>query len=81
MHWYCWCPDCSQDDVRYARDVLEFMLGELPVRAKVELAQVVRVLDREFRRRSLPDPYGDHRGRHRDEAWWWHRLDAERPLM
>ncbi|MET9627040.1 hypothetical protein ABZX92_06215 [Lentzea sp. NPDC006480] len=60
-------------DVVHARDVLEQVLKRLPVRARAELGRVVRRLDIEFERRTLPNPH----------AWnpFWNNIDvpAERP--
>ncbi|GJF30463.1 hypothetical protein KNE206_31630 [Kitasatospora sp. NE20-6] len=69
----CSCPGCSFDDVRHARDVLDEILRELPVRARAELLRLLRPLDTTFRRRTLPDPF-THRRHWRTEFWWYRRL-------
>ncbi|WP_188136221.1 hypothetical protein [Lentzea indica] len=77
----CECSGCPFDSVVHARDVLEHVLERLPVRAKAELGRVVRRLDAEFLRRTLPDPSGrrpfwnriDH-SPDQPEPWWYGRL-------
>ncbi|MFE1922193.1 hypothetical protein ACFW91_06440 [Streptomyces asoensis] len=70
---FCGCPGCSFDDVRYARDVLEDILRRLPERTRAELDRLVRPLDAELLRRTLPDPFA-HRRQWRTEYWWYRRL-------
>ncbi|MGA5817554.1 hypothetical protein ACPC54_06805 [Kitasatospora sp. NPDC094028] len=69
------CPGCAFDDVRHCRDVLDAALERLPPRARAELALLLRPLDTEYRRRTLPDPFADRR------EWtahlWWHRRLAD----
>lgn len=69
----CSCRGCSFDDVRHARDVLELVLGQLPVRARAELARQVGPLDAVYRKRTLPDPFADLR-QWRSDLWWRRRL-------
>ncbi|RSM86114.1 hypothetical protein DMH04_15220 [Kibdelosporangium aridum] len=64
----CSCPSCRLDDVRNARDVLEDALEQLPPRARAELRRRVMALDKEYRRRTLPDLWSDQ------ETWWRRRL-------
>ncbi|WP_051896949.1 hypothetical protein [Kibdelosporangium aridum] len=64
----CPCPSCCLDDVRNARDVLEDALAQLPPRARAELRRRVMALDKEYRRRTLPDLWSDQ------ESWWRRRL-------
>lgn len=76
----CECSHCPFDSVVHARDVLEHVLERLPVRAKAELRRVVRRLDAEFLRRTLPDPFGRSHFWNRIEygaqpdPWWYGRL-------
>ncbi|KAB2347060.1 hypothetical protein F8566_22555 [Actinomadura rudentiformis] len=72
-------PDPYCGPIR-ARDRLQRELDHLPGRARSDLHRIVRRLDAEFRRRTLPDPDPDL-----DEwqpgAWWQRRLldgDQER---
>lgn len=71
----CSCRGCSFDDVRHARDVLELVLRELPVRPRAELKRHVAVLDAAYLERTLPDPFT------RDRQWrpglWWRRRLAD----
>ncbi|MEV5652376.1 hypothetical protein AB0L57_29360 [Nocardia sp. NPDC052254] len=67
----CPCPPCAIDDVRHARDVLHTVLGLLPVRERAELRRLIRPLDSLYRRRTLPNPFADHRHWHHE--FWWHR--------
>jgi hypothetical protein len=70
----CSCLDCSFDDVRHARDVLEEVLRQLPPRARAELKRRVFSLDAVYRVRTLPDPFAD--GRQWRPDLWWHRCLA-----
>ncbi|WP_405008913.1 hypothetical protein [Kitasatospora sp. NBC_01539] len=70
---FCSCPGCSFDDVRHARDVLDGILGALPVRARAELRRVLRPLDAALLHRTLPDPF-TRRRQWRTEFWWYRRL-------
>ncbi|MFF0390092.1 hypothetical protein ACFYS8_15615 [Kitasatospora sp. NPDC004615] len=64
------CPGCAGDDVRHSRDVLGEVLLFLPGRSRAELGRLVRPLDAEFRRRTLPDPFaGERLGA---GLGWWH---------
>lgn len=74
----CDCSGCPlTDSVVHARDVLERVLDHLPPRAKAELARVVRRLDVEFERRTLPDPFArphfwNRVAREEQPQRWWH---------
>ncbi|MBA0050881.1 hypothetical protein E0L36_08235 [Streptomyces sp. AJS327] len=68
----CSCRGCSLDDVRYARDVLELVVGRLPVRARAELERRVAALDALYLGRTLPDPFADRQWR--SDLWWRRRL-------
>lgn len=78
----CSCCHCMlQDSVVHARDVLEQVLERLPVRARAELGRVVRLLDIEFERRTLPNPFpwkpfwnNVDVGTERPDPWWYDRL-------
>ncbi|MFK0191750.1 hypothetical protein [Kitasatospora sp. NPDC090308] len=63
------CPGCARDDARHCRDVLAALLPHLPPRSRAELVRLLRPLDAEFRRRTLPDPFAPP-----DAPWWWRRL-------
>ncbi|WP_282203995.1 hypothetical protein [Kitasatospora fiedleri] len=63
------CPGCAHDDARHCRDVLAALLPHLPPRSRAELVRLLRPLDAEFRRRTLPDPFAPP-----DAPWWWRRL-------
>ncbi|GAQ59028.1 hypothetical protein [Streptomyces acidiscabies] len=69
----CSCRGHSFDDVRHARDVLDDVLRQLPVRARAELQRRVARLDEVYRARTLPDPFSDSR-QWRPEVWWRRRL-------
>ncbi|MFJ3234243.1 hypothetical protein [Streptomyces sp. NPDC086787] len=69
----CGCRGCSFDDVRHARDVLDTVLGWLPLRPRTELAHHVRALDFEYLGRTLPDPFAADR-QWRPDLWWRRRL-------
>ena len=58
------CPCCDPIE---ARDHLQDVLRMLPSAAGAELRRVVAQLDREFERRTLPDPHASLRG---DRAAW-----------
>lgn len=62
----------SYDDVRYARDVLEDVLRQLPARPRGELRRRVASLDAVYRGRTLPDPFADRAGW--PAEFWWRRL-------
>jgi hypothetical protein len=69
----CPAPACALDDVTHARDVLEDMLLALPPgRPRAELRRLIRPLDADFTRRTLPNPLHvpDRRPRRPDQ--WWH---------
>ncbi|MFC9976186.1 hypothetical protein ACFVH6_35360 [Spirillospora sp. NPDC127200] len=48
-------------------------MEELPPAARAELVRLVRPLDEEFMRKTLPNPFAD-RGTWRTEYWWYRRL-------
>lgn len=73
----CSCRGCSFDDVRHARDVLELVLEQLPVRARSELKRQVAALDTVYLKRTLSDPFADHR-QWRSDLWWRRRLAGGR---
>ncbi|WP_143196849.1 hypothetical protein [Streptomyces sp. CB00455] len=70
------CPGCARDDVAVVRDELVELHQSLAPVARLALGRVLRALDEEFRRRTLPAPVPPHsvdrQGRPR--AWWHHRL-------
>ncbi|MGQ4434061.1 hypothetical protein [Streptomyces sp. SAS_260] len=59
--------------MRHARDVLELVLEQLPVRARAELERQVVSLDTVYLKRTLPDPFADRR-QWRSDLWWRRRL-------
>lgn len=62
-----WTPGLAD-----ARDDLEEVLRRLPAGARSDLGRLVRRIDAEFERRTLPDP-----GPVSDWAvgrWWWQRV-------
>lgn len=63
----CPCPGGHFDDTASARDAIEEILRLLPPRPRRELAAIVRPLDEELRRRTLPDPGAP-------PGPWWRRL-------
>lgn len=69
----CSCRDCSFDDVRHARDVLEQVLQELPPRPRLELKRQVVLLDAAYLGHTLPDPFA-HQRQWRSDLWWRRRL-------
>lgn len=73
----CSCRGCSFEDVRHARDVLELVLEQLPVRARADLERQVVSLDTEYLNRTLPDPFADRR-QWRSDLWWRRRLAVRR---
>lgn len=73
----CSCRGCSFDDVRHARDVLELVLEQLPVRARAELKRKVVSLDTVYLKRTLPDPFA-HCRQWRSDLWWRRRLAGGR---
>ncbi|WP_017584242.1 hypothetical protein [Nocardiopsis valliformis] len=68
----CLCPGCDLDDVRHARDLLEFVLRKLPKRAHSELHRHLAPLDELYLRRTLPNPFADL-----DHPWWHRRFEAD----
>lgn len=59
-------------EVEDARDVLDEAMRWLPPGARADLGRLVERIDREFERRTLPDP-----GPFSDWAagrWWWWRI-------
>lgn len=75
------CPGCARDDIAVVRDELADLHHALPLAARIALGRVLRALDAEFRRRTLPDPdppaagWTDWSGRPR--AWWHRRIYAD----
>lgn len=80
------CPGCALDDVAVVRDELARSYRTLPPSARTALGRILRDLDAEFRRRTLPDldpppaRWADWREYVDDWAeWggvpyaWWHR--------
>ncbi|MFC7259952.1 hypothetical protein [Streptomyces lutosisoli] len=63
--------------MRHARDVLELVLEQLPVRARAELERQVVSLDTVYLKRTLPDPFA-HRRQWRSDLWWRRRLAGGR---
>lgn len=70
----CNCQGHSFEDVRHSRDILAKVLEILPPGPRAELGNRVRVLDAEFLRRTLPDPFADRRS-WRTELWWYRRIE------
>ncbi|MFE4631745.1 hypothetical protein ACFRJ1_00015 [Streptomyces sp. NPDC056773] len=74
------CPCCAHEDVAVVRDELRDLHRELPPAARTALGRVLRSLDEQFDRRTLPDPdppadrWADWRGR---PLAWWHRRIRE----
>ncbi|MFE6843880.1 hypothetical protein [Streptomyces sp. NPDC057686] len=70
------CPGCARDDIAAVRDELADLHHTLPPVARTALGRVLRALDTEFRRRTLPEPdppadrWTDRSGR---PLRWWHR--------
>lgn len=62
----CPCPGGHFDDTAAARDAIEQILHLLPPRPRRELELIVRPLDEELWRRTLPDPFAG-------PGEWWHR--------
>ncbi|MEU4091585.1 hypothetical protein [Streptomyces sp. NPDC026673] len=59
-------------EVEDARDDLEDAMRHLPCGARVDLGRLVKRIDDEFERRTLPDP-----GRMSEWTagrWWWWRI-------
>ncbi|MET0235101.1 MAG: hypothetical protein ABW224_10720 [Kibdelosporangium sp.] len=71
----CPAPDCSLDDVRHARDLLDEILRLLPCRARAELGRQVAALDAVYLTRTLPDPFADRQWK--SDHWWRRRLTAD----
>ncbi|WP_225828384.1 hypothetical protein [Streptomyces naphthomycinicus] len=63
--------------MRHARDVLELVLEQLPLRARAELERQVSSLDTGYLARTLPDPFADRR-QWRADLWWRRRLAGGR---
>ncbi|MFG2359258.1 hypothetical protein [Streptomyces sp. NPDC048521] len=57
-------------EVEDARDTLEEAMRRLPAGARRDLRRLVRRLDTEFERRTLPDP-GRMPGWTAGRWWWW----------
>ncbi len=71
------CPSCGLDDVAAVRDGIAEIHRTLPPASRAALSAVLRPLDADFRRRTLPDPAPVHVGldwRGRPYGWWWRRL-------
>ncbi|MFJ4777829.1 hypothetical protein [Streptomyces sp. NPDC088762] len=70
------CPGCARDDIAVVRDELADLHRALPPVARTALGRVLRGLDAQFRRRTLPewdppaDRWADWSGR---PLGWWHR--------
>ncbi|WP_371614513.1 hypothetical protein [Streptomyces sp. NBC_00454] len=80
------CPSCALDDVAEVRDAIAESYRTLPPLARAALGRLLRDLDAEFRRRTLPDPdpppaHWAHWYEYVDDwaEWggvplaWWHR--------
>jgi hypothetical protein len=63
------CPCCNPV---WARDLLQDALDALPNGTGGDLRRLVAGLDREFERRTLPDPRLPRAGE--SPAWWHYRL-------
>lgn len=70
------CPGCSQNDIRFVRDVLEEAIAALPLGPRGELRRLVGALDRLYRERTLPDPLFPTGGPWAGLGWWHRRLDT-----
>ena len=59
-------------EVEDARDVLDEAMRWLPPGARADLGRLVERIDREFERRTLPDPgpFSDWTA----GRWWWWRI-------
>ncbi|MFF1556539.1 hypothetical protein [Streptomyces sp. NPDC058279] len=71
------CPGCALDDIAAVRDELADLYRGLTPEARSALGRVLRTLDAEFRRRTLPDPAPVPVGRDRSGRplpWWRRRL-------
>jgi hypothetical protein len=55
-----------------ARDDLEEVLRRLPAGARADLGRLVRRIDAEYERRTLPDPHV--RSGWGADRWWWRRV-------
>ena len=62
----CSCPGCDLEDVRRARDLLEYVLWKLPKRAHTELSRRLAPVDARYLRRTLQNPFAD------PNCPWWH---------
>ncbi|MEU9161971.1 hypothetical protein AB0D29_17075 [Streptomyces sp. NPDC048424] len=75
------CPGCARDDIAVVRDALADLQRTLPPVARTALGCLLRDLDAQFLRRTLPDPdppagrWADRQGRPR--AWWHRRLHED----
>ncbi|MFG2874388.1 hypothetical protein ACGFYU_05145 [Streptomyces sp. NPDC048337] len=69
----CPAPGCALDDVAEVRDQLADAYRALPPEARRALGRVLKRLDAEFRRRTLPDPDAPAVDRTGLPRPWWHR--------
>ncbi|MFD9727244.1 hypothetical protein [Streptomyces sp. NPDC059072] len=69
------CPGCARDDVALVRDELAELYRGLPPGARRALGRVLRALDAEFRRRTMPAsvPFRVGPDRQGRPYAWWHR--------
>lgn len=66
------CPSCQYEDLAVVRDALEAVTRLLPSAARAEMRRLLGRLDRELRRRTIPD--SRPRRSWADEPLpWWHR--------
>ncbi|MFJ8014474.1 hypothetical protein [Streptomyces sp. NPDC096339] len=71
------CPGCARDDVAVVRDELADLRRVLPPGARRALGRLLRTLDDEFRRRTIPEHHPLRHGldwRGRPYAWWHRRV-------
>ncbi|MFD3699197.1 hypothetical protein ACFWUZ_24195 [Streptomyces sp. NPDC058646] len=72
-HAVCPAPGCELDDVAVVRSELAAAYRSLPPAARTALGRILRPLDDELRRRTVPDPDAPAAGRDGAPRPWWHR--------
>ncbi|GAA5193481.1 hypothetical protein GCM10023322_55600 [Rugosimonospora acidiphila] len=68
------CPGCQYVDVAVVRDGLEAVVRLLPSPARAEMRRLLTRLDRDFRRRTLPDSSPEARWNGEPLPWWHRRI-------
>lgn len=71
------CPGCQYIDVAVVRDGLEAIARLLPLPARAEMRRLLRRLDHEFRRRTLPDSSPRSHWNSEPLPWWHRRIYKE----